>query len=607
MRWRAAGLCVAVLAPASPAFAQVAVMLPLPQLPAQQAGKRTPPAIASVPVLGPAPGQQDDGSSRGALSADAEGRYVAMVRGAEVVIRSLDGSPDRILRPPIAAGDLTFLSNAAISPDGAVVAVSWASETEAAVFLFDRNSGAIIRRIDGPADVVSDLRFSPDGSLLATAATSGAIQIFNPATGEELARDADCQARAYSVDINRGNRLVATGCADGQMRVYSLDRSGLRLLGSAALGHFLNVTKAPASVRFSPDGQLLAVGLDRLSGVTVWRAATLTQVGEVSTTKSMSNAYSVVWSADGQKIYAPSVNAKTDFKVQMWASGRSAQPGDAGFNRLSSETDVHVDGHGRPLGFVPLADGRVVVATTNGGFGVSDQSGNINWQTEQTHVRYESYTANLGHPPPLQLSADGKVFLFTLDGKATAAFDLGKLGYVPADTTLAAPITKAAGVNINITGILGISDPGKRATLIGAALPLPAKEIATSFSIAPDGQKFAMGTEDGVRMFTRTGQQLWSRPGGVYAVNMSRDGRFVVADQGVIKWYRASDGALVLSFLASPDRARWVAWTPSGYYEASSGGEDMLEWRVNRGLNLPADAFPLSRFADIMRRPDDAS
>ncbi len=30
----------------------------------------------------------------------------------------------------------------------------------------------------------------------------------------------------------------------------------------------------------------------------------------------------------------------------------------------------------------------------------------------------------------------------------------------------------------------------------------------------------------------------------------------------------------------------------------------MVEWRVNRGLNQPSDIFPLSRFADEMRRPD---
>ncbi len=598
------GLCFGLLTFSSQALAQT-VSLTLPTLPAQQAGKHAPPAIAAEPILSPAPGQVTQMGGGGAnMSADAAGRFVAFIRGGgEVVVRPLDGGPDRVLRMPAAEGQ-TFISGVATSPDGSTIAVGWGSEKDAAIFLFDRTTGGVSLRIDGPADIVGDIRFSPDGSLLATAA-GGTIQLFNPKTGAEVARDAACPGRVYSVDVDRNDQLVATGCSDGQIRLYSLDRKGLRLLNSASLGVWLGIPYVPAAVRFSPDSRLLAVGMDRFIGVSIWRTSTLTKVDNLNVMKSVSNAYSVVWSADGTRIYAPSVNLKTDFKIQVWTSGRSMLPDDNGFNAMSKEYDIHFDGHGPPLGFIPLPDGRVVVATAGGAFGVGDPSGTIDWTFEANHTRYETYVADLSRPPPLNLGPDGKTVLFTFDGKTPATFDLARLAYVPASQGLSAPVTKGvAGVNVNITGILGLSDPSKRSTLNGVILPLPAKEFATAYAVAPDGQKFAISTSGSVRVFSRSGQQLWSHPGGALAVNVSRDGRYVVADRGVIRWYRLSDGKLTLSFLANADRSRWVAWTPSGYYEASAGGEDMVEWWINRGVNLAPDVFPLSRFADIMHRPD---
>jgi Caspase domain len=50
-----------------------------------------------------------------------------------------------------------------------------------------------------------------------------------------------------------------------------------------------------------------------------------------------------------------------------------------------------------------------------------------------------------------------------------------------------------------------------------------------------------------------------------------------------------------------------VAWTPSGYYMASPGGEDLIGWHVNRGWNQAADFFPGSRFRDRFNRSDIVS
>ncbi len=87
---------------------------------------------------------------------------------------------------------------------------------------------------------------------------------------------------------------------------------------------------------------------------------------------------------------------------------------------------------------------------------------------------------------------------------------------------------------------------------------------------------------------------------------LSADGRLAVVaySDGTIRWYRANDGHELLAFFPNKDGKRWVLWTPSGYYDASPGGEDLIGWTVNRGKDQAADFFPASRFHDQMYRPD---
>ncbi len=44
-------------------------------------------------------------------------------------------------------------------------------------------------------------------------------------------------------------------------------------------------------------------------------------------------------------------------------------------------------------------------------------------------------------------------------------------------------------------------------------------------------------------------------------------------------------------------------WTPEGPYDASPGGEDLIGWHINRGLDHAADFFGVGRFRDRYYRP----
>ena len=203
-----------------------------------------------------------------------------------------------------------------------------------------------------------------------------------------------------------------------------------------------------------------------------------------------------------------------------------------------------------------------------------------------------------------QVSRDGGAVRFGLgDGNASPVlFDLARatLSKDADGSGLAAP--RIAG--IAVTDWQNNTAP----KLAGKPLKLDQYEISRSLAITPDGGRFVLGTEYSLRAFDTQGQEQWEKPVPevAWGVNVTGDGRLVLAayGDGTIRWHRMSDGQELLALFVNKDDLRWVAWTPSGYYMASPGGEDLIGWHVNRGWDQAADFFPASRFRERFSRPD---
>jgi WD40 repeat protein len=135
-------------------------------------------------------------------------------------------------------------------------------------------------------------------------------------------------------------------------------------------------------------------------------------------------------------------------------------------------------------------------------------------------------------------------------------------------------------------------------TLDGAPLLLEDNENSRSLAIDPDGERFVLGTEWYLRAYGAQGEELWREtpPGTAWAVNISGDGRLVVAayGDGTIRWHRMDDGKELLAFFPLVDRTNWVAWTPDGFYAATPGAHGVLRWHVNRGWDEPADSIAIA-------------
>jgi len=147
---------------------------------------------------------------------------------------------------------------------------------------------------------------------------------------------------------------------------------------------------------------------------------------------------------------------------------------------------------------------------------------------------------------------------------------------------------------------------GREPKLNGVNLPLEEDERSLSIAISHDGEMFMHGGTRYLRLYDRNGVQIWRQRFRASRLNMAANGKVAIAVHGggTIRWYRVKDGQELLAFFPHPDKKRWVLWTPSGYYDAAAGAEDLLGWHVNQGPDKEALFYSVAQFRDRLYRPD---
>ena len=522
------------------------------------------------------------------IATDAAGRF-AVTASEDKTARVWEVASGRlvqVLRPPQDVGDEGKLYAVAFSPDGATVAVGgwtgWDWDQQASIYLFDRDSGRLLRRLPGLPNVILHLAFSPDGRWLAASlGRDNGIRVFYAASGRETGRDADYGDASYSVDFRSDSRrLVATGY-DGQMRLYALEDGRLRKLHGVNPGG----GERPFAASFSPDGRSIAVGFADTTTVQVLDASTLTETARPSIEGVASGDLSkVAWTADGRYLVAGGrwlVDEK--LPLRLWPVGEWSR-----YRDVPVSNDVVMD-------LAPLPGGGLLFAAGDPAWGVLDAQG-------QVQTRHDPVLADL-RDQELLVSRDARRvrFGYRQSGKEPCSFDLdtGTLG--PDDPSLSSARTEAPGLRIE--NWKNRFDP----TLNGKPLALEPYERSRSLAVAPDGQRFALGADWTLRLFDRDGKQLWNQPvpDVVWAVNISPDGRFVVAGyaDGTLRWHRISDGKELLAFFPHADREHWIAWTPEGFFDASQGAEELIGYHLNRGRDHEGEFVSALQLREVFYQP----
>lgn len=528
------------------------------------------------------------------ISTDSRGRYLLTCSNDKTakLWELADGELLRTFRLPIDKGNEGKLYGGALSPDSRVAAVGgwtgydWAAEHS--IYIFDATSGLMLHRITGLPNVINDLEFSPDGRYLAAAlGGENGIRIFRSSDYALYAQDADYGAESYNLAFDAWGRL-ATVCYDGHIRLYDSDFK-LQKKASSKGG------KEPFSLAFSPDTRLLAVGYDDITQIQVLDATTLevryepdiTGAGTLGDRLEM-----VAFSSDGARLaagygYKLYKGGNWWWQVRVWE-----QAGKGSYTDYDGGEDGIMD-------IKPLPGGLFAYASAQPSWGIINPAA----RQRSNYIEGEVNAYNASDKSHFRLGPGGLEVGVTPLGGSPLSFSVIGRRFTSLTSYHAAPVTERNG--LNVTDWNNNYSP----KLNGKPLSiLDRYEYVYGLDIATGGQGIVFGTSWNIRCTDAAGSQRWSQsvPGVAWSVNIDEYNEVVAAalSDGTIRWYRFRDGQPLLSLYLHPDNQRWILWTPSGYYDAAPGAENLIGWHVNNGIDREANYYPASKFRQTYYRPD---
>lgn len=509
-----------------------------------------------------------------------------------------DLRPVGVLRPPIGSGEQGRVHAVAVSPDARFAAIAGWIPSQAGdgqnVLVFDLQTRRMVLHLTSDLpNIIVALAFSPDGRRLAAGIGSAhGIRIWDVSTAAMLADDRDYGDSTYGLTFAPDGRLAAASL-DGAIRLY--DPQGRRLLRTET-----GPGKRPFRIRFDPRGQVLATIFDNVLAVELRDGTSLGLRSQADVGGLTGKSFSAVgWSATGAALYAggfPTDRGRAP--IFAWTdTGRKARHiSAAGFAAI-------------PSAILPTPDDHLVLMSRMGDIAVVGPDGKLG--AERPTAAGNLGTVSNDHASPtrrLSLSRDGMQVEWAFYGAPNQLlrFDANRLEF--ATGKLPSPGDRGW---TDREGELHVDDWDDRPDpkLNGKLLALQPPDQAHSVAVA-DGHVL-IGASFFLHAFARDGQQLWSTsiPAAAWRVNQSIDGRLAVAAlaDGTIRWYRLRDGRELLALFVSADTRRWIAYTPSGYYDASAGGEGLIGWQVNNKPGQAADFFPASKFRHRFYRPEIVS
>ena len=193
------------------------------------------------------------------------------VNGVSGEVWIWDTQSGRLLRTLKGHDDAVYA--VAPSPDGRWLATAGYDRQ---IRIWDLGSGTLTQTLHGHNGPVFDLSFGPDSRILASASADATVKVWDTRTGQRLDTLSQPLKEQLSVEISPdGKWLVAAG-ADNRIRVWqliSIDQPRINPLRMARYAH----EQAVLSVRFSPDGnRLVSVSADRT--LKIWSADELQQL-----------------------------------------------------------------------------------------------------------------------------------------------------------------------------------------------------------------------------------------------------------------------------------------------------------------------------------------
>ena len=255
------------------------------------------------------------------LDTDAAGKYV-LTSSKDKTAKLWDAQTGKLVqtyRPPIGKGDEGMVYAVALYPGGKYVAMGgWSAyypkNKTMYIYIFNTQSGMLVHRIGGLANVIRDLEFSKDGQYLVSAlGGNNGIRIYNTTDWSLKEQDTDYGAQSENVAF-APNGGLATVADDGYLRLYN-QRFQFQKKVETTGG------KKPFSLSFTPDGKRLALSYYDSPTIQVLDAITLQVLYEpdISGATTLNDKFETVsFSEDGQELIAGGLYSEKQADGKYW-------------------------------------------------------------------------------------------------------------------------------------------------------------------------------------------------------------------------------------------------------------------------------------------------
>lgn len=454
--------------------------------------------------------------------------------------------PDKVLRVPIGPHSEGALYAVASSPikDMAVVGgstgLNW--DNTGVVYSFDLNSGEIIGRLPGIPGSIQVLNYSKNGQYLAIGTSTGLVRVIDLATKSLANQNNDCPDSVTSIEYLNDNQFL-TACMDGNTRLYDANFQLIAI-------HQLAKKKRPWRMAISPNQLEVAIGTLDADEIEILTINNLTAVNILKPNRKLNGAFSsVVWANDsllGAGTYGDKSGEKL---IHSW-NLKTGEQSDFSVSK-DSITDLLLHNNNELVYTTAEATiGKVLLNNLE----------NI----KQPRLIPDFRDAYQGI---FTLSKDGTVLEIgkKQGGKQPFKFSFPErmLYENPQnDKSLYSPIIPKTATNWRNS---------LKPVLFGKPIELAENELSRAISGSENGQFVVLGSDYSLRLFKQE-QIFWNIPlqSPAWAVNLSRDGRFVVAalGDGTVHWFNLNDASEAMALFITADN-RWIAWTPEGYFDYS--------------------------------------
>ncbi|EDR10615.1 WD-40 repeat-containing protein [Laccaria bicolor S238N-H82] len=490
-----------------------------------------------------------------------------------------------------------WVSCVALSGDGNQI-VFGCEDRSGALQIWDAKTGQQLRNLQGHTAAVTSVAFSPNGNQIVSGSWDTSVRVWDAKSGYQLKKLNHPDWVLSAVFSPDGHKIVS-GSRDELVRIWEI-KTGRRLL--KLKGH----TEWVRSVAFSPNGNAIVSG-SRDYSVRVWNAETGHQ--DMMFQGHMGQVKSVTFSPDGRKI----VSGAWDNCIKIWDAKTGQQLKDlqghtgpinsvafspngkqilsgAGDNSVcvwdvkTGDQLAELQGHAGPVQSVAFShDGNSIV------------SGSYDCSVWVWDIKFSSSQRLQGHTSPV------RSVIFLSDDQILSGFENGLMKVWDANT--GKELRRLQDTNFGVLSV-AFSSVGQKIVsglFNGSVYVRDAKTdqlrkfqghtgIVTSVAFSPDGNLIASGSKDqSVRIWkANEGHQLRNMPGnngGVLSVAFSPDGNFVVSgciDTRVQIW-NVNTGQL-RNIQGHSDSVHTVAFSHDGKFIVS-GSEDksVRVWEAETG------------------------